>query len=207
MPVSLPMLMSCPSVKRGLLALLMFLPLVAGAPPPFALTGPKFLAVPVAASGPNAWYDVETQANTDTDASGTVDALEWAVVTVAQGGSATKARIYLRDNSGGSTIKMGIYAAGGGSVLASGTATIADGTCCDNAYLEVTFGTPVTVTATTYLIAWIGTTGVDQLNFRYKASSGNWKSKLSYGYSSFPGTLPSPDFNLSRGYAVSLFVQ
>lgn len=162
--------------------------------------------VPIAASGgPNTWYDVETFANTDQFFGSTIDALEWATVTVAQGGSATKARIYFADNGGGGNIKIGIYAAGGGSVLAYGTGNIADGTCCDNAYLEVTFGTPVTVTATSYLIAWISDSG--SLSYRYKGSSGNWKAKLSYGYSSFPGTLPSPDFSLSRGYAVSLFVQ
>jgi len=176
------------------------------------LRSPAFVGnlAPRAASGPNAWYDVETVANTDTDANGTVDALEWSSVTVVTGGSATKARIYLGDNTGTPSVnlKMGIYAAGGGAVLASGSVANA-GSAGDNAYVEVTFGTPVNVSSsTTYLVAWIADAGALDLTYRFKNGSGNWKAKLSYGYSNFPGTLPTEEtFSLSRGYAVSLFVQ
>lgn len=153
-----------------------------------------------AAGGPNTWYDSEIQANTDTSASSSTDSLEWVPVVVAQAGSATKARIYLKDNSATQGLKMGVYANAGGAVLASGSVSAS----VDDAYTEVTFGTPVAVSAATYLVAWIVDGG--GLEFRYKASSGNWKAKLGFGYSSFPGNLPSPDFDLSRGYAAGLFV-
>ena len=159
-------------------------------------------------SGPNTWYDVETFANTDSDGVGTVDGLEWTPVVVTQAGLATKARIYMSDNSEGFNIKMGIYLLGDEVVLASGTANVANNICCDNQYLEVTFDTPVSVTATTYLIAWIGDSTFGGIATRYKAGVGTWNAKLLYGYSNFPGTLPgSADFTLSRNYAVSLFVQ
>lgn len=154
------------------------------------------------------WYDTEPQAATDTDASGTVDALEWSSVSVTIGGSATKARIYLRDNSVGSAnLKMKLYEVVGGASKASGTVSIPDTNAIDNAYLEVTFGTPYTVaSSTTYLVAWIGDAGASFLNYRYKAGVDNWKAKLAFGYTTSPDTLPTGDFSLSRGYAVGLYV-
>lgn len=162
----------------------------------------------VVAGGPT-WYDVETFANTDTTSFGTTDALEWTSVTVTTGGSATKVRIYLGDNSGGGNLKMGLYAAGGGAVLASGTGNIANASSNDNAYFEITFGTPVTVTsATTYIIAWIGDAGATELSYRQRAGTGSWNAKLGFGYATFPAALPgAADFTLARNYAVSLYVQ
>jgi len=160
------------------------------------------------ACGPNTWYDVATSGETDTPASGTDGALEWTTVTVTQCGSADKARIYLGDNVGTPSInlKMGFHAAGGGAALASGSVANA-GSGGDNAYVEVTFGTPADVTSSTnYIIAWIAETGSTDLTYRYLNGAGNWKAKLSFGYGSYPGSIPAEDFSQSRKYAVSLHV-
>lgn len=188
---------------------MIFVPKLTRAQNPFAdVTIAQPLEMASGGSGPDVWYDVEEPGDTDSASVGTVDALEWSAVTVTTGGSATKARIYLGDNVGSPSVnlKMGIYAAGGGSVLASGSVSNA-GQLGDNTYQEVTFDTPVSVSSSTqYLIAWIASTNADNLGYRYLAGAGNWKAKLSFGYGNFPGNLPAPDFDLSRAYAVSLYV-
>jgi len=155
------------------------------------------------AGGPAVWYDVETVANTHTDGGSAVDATEWSAVTVGVAGTATKARMYFVNSLGSGNFKMALYNASGTTVLASGsgTHTAAD----DSVYVEITFTTPVAVTATSYLIAWSFDNG--NVFPRYKASSGSWNAKLSQSYASFPFTpIGTPDFTFSRGYAVSVYV-
>lgn len=155
------------------------------------------------AGGPNAWYDVETFANTDTDDFTLAAEQAWSPVTVGQAGLATKARIRVTTRFGDCIIKMALYDATGTTLLASGSLNCTAG----NQYWEIPFSSPVAVSATGYLLAWAEENG--NYLIRYKASSGNCKLNNSgSGYAGFPpASLPSPDFDLARGYAVSLFVQ
>jgi len=149
------------------------------------------------------WFDVETVGNTDTDAGTSVDATEWSPITLGAG-DATKGRIWFQTCAGSGSFKMGLYSNDGNTLLASGEVSYT--TADDAVFKEITFDTPATVSAGSYLIAWSFST-VDP-GIRRKAGVGNWKSKLSHPYANFPtATLPSPDFDLARNYAVSVYVE
>jgi len=162
------------------------------------------VAIP-AGGGPDAWYDVETSANGDTLPVFSASEYSSAVVTVGQAGSATKVRLFVR-NAGAVTrnLKCALYAAGGGAPLASGTAAVLS--TDDDVYIEVTFGSPVAVTATTYVIAFAGDSG--DMGYWYKAGVGALDIYNSVGYSGFPeNPLGTPAFdNLARNACVSLYV-
>jgi len=163
------------------------------------------VAIP-AGGGPDAWYDIEVSANRDTLAA-YVPASEYvsAVVTVSQAGTATKARVF-SNNFGGTTqnIKMALYASGGGAPIASGTVSILS--TDDDVYKEITFDTPVAVTATTYILAWCADSA--NVGWYHNAGVGATDIYTGVGYSGFPeNPLDTPTFpDLSRNACVSLYV-
>ena len=185
---------------RWFICLILFLSLASGQVP---IPVGQFAKKPSAAGGPMAWYDIETSANADTDDSGPWSRLNWSAVTVGQGGSATKIRVYIHDRTGACDVKAALYDNSGNLISgASGTAS----TVGAAQYLEITLGTPATVTATTYKIAWMYSTAL--ATAWYKAGSGSFDFNSSELYANQPvATLPSSSGPLTRGYAVSLYVE
>lgn len=155
----------------------------------------------VAASGGGAWTDCITPGSTDTD--GFSVATEWQWMDIALGaGTYTKARIYLSAVGGGNNIKMALHAPGaGGALLANGTATSGSA----GAYTEITFGTPYAGSAATYHIGWEADGA--NLTYRYLNGAGSWHSDAATAYAAAPPSpLSTPVFDLSRNYAVGVFV-
>lgn len=135
------------------------------------------------AAGPNAWYDSTTTTTSTTYISNVQG--KFTPVTVAQGGSCTKVRFYIKDKNGGTyAVKVGIYNSSRAK-LTEVIGTIVAGTS-QNAYFEVTLGSPLTVTAADYWLGFItDTTGNWGMG---KAASGTetWNNDTTYP------TLPDP---------------
>lgn len=158
---------------------------------------------PVASGGSPAWFDIATVAEADTTSGISTAAPNWSSVTPSLTGSATKSRVYIQNRFGAANVKMALYDNGGAIITgASGvSASVAGGQ-----YLEITFGTPASVTASTaYKLAW----QAENINVdgRYLAGAG----ALSTGtglYSDFPtANLPTDIGPFAQKWVVSLWVQ
>ena len=193
-------------MKTFLLSAFCFLLLPALASPPGWSPGELARAQPAeAAAGGGttpAWQDIATEAEADTTGTVGYNDAEWSSLVASQSGSSTKARIYVHFRYGACDVKMALYDSAGTTLLASGTAS-----SVGNAqYLEVTWGTPYAVTAsTTYKLAWQAQNA--NLENRYLAGSGS----MSYGantYASFPpSALPTDVGPATRKLVVSLWIE
>ena len=161
--------------------------------PPGALVSSKRAA---ASSGPT-WFDIETPDNDDSTPSFSGTEYIGATITVVGTGNITTLR--LRTQNSGSTslgLKGAIYS-NSGTLLSSGTATVAS--TDDDVYAEITLGTPIANSgSTTYSLAFFGETG--DLFYYYKSGTGAMDAWIGKVYSSFPyDPIGTPDFdNLSR---------
>jgi len=149
------------------------------------------------------WQDVATTAEADTTSGISSTDISWTPLVAAQSGSATKARTYIQTRYGAADLKMGLYDNSGNLISgADGTASSVGGA----QYLEVTFGTPAAVTAsTTYKLAWQS----ENINLegRYLAGSGTYSFNAS-AYGSFPvASLPTDLGPLSRKWVASLWIE
>jgi len=154
----------------------------------------------VAGGGPDVWYDTETAANGDSEDFGTSTRLNWTPVTVAQAGTATKIRVYVKTFFSADNIKAALYS-NAGALLASGTGVSA----ASDAYVEITLGSPTAVTATTYKIAWMNESGTSTAY--YKAGVGSFSFNAGSTYAGQPeATLPADSGPIARAYVVGVYV-
>lgn len=166
---------------------------------------PTFVPMRVVPSGgPDVWYDVEVVANGDSEDGTPASWLAWSDVTVAQAGTATKIRVYVKTYfGGGSNIKAALYTSGGSLIAgANGVGAVS----ASDSYVEITLGTPAAVTAaTTYKIAWMPDTS--NATIYRKASTGTVNLNFSATYGAQPvGTLPTADASPSFAYVVGVYV-
>ena len=149
-----------------------------------------------AGGGPNSWYDISTTANTS---GGFQTVVGYETVTVAQGGTATKIRCKMTQVSGTWSVTAALYNSAGNSLLASGT----NGPTSGSGYVEITFAAPVSVSATTYIIAFQCDNG--GATFDYDNSTGT----TSYGGQTYGVWAASLPFTASftGNMNVGVFVQ
>ena len=125
----------------------------------------------------------------------------WVVISAPVSGSATKARVYISTFYGACDVKFALYDNAGTSLLANGVATASGG----NAYLEITFGTPVSVTSgTSYRLAYMASTDIDG---RYLSGEGELHVASSGTYAGFPpASLPSDIGPFTRRWVVGFYI-
>lgn len=152
----------------------------------------------VAAAGPNVWYDTTT----------TLDGwfgiaaafMEWDDVTFAQAGTATKLRARLRGGASDQTAKLALYS-NAGALLGSGvTGTIPASS--GEAWYEITFGSGIAVTATTYKLAVCASGNIEIRT--QTVGVGNFASQAYAGFP--PATLPAPDGSAGSTFVIGAFV-
>lgn len=148
------------------------------------------------------WQDVATVAEADTTGTIGFNAMEWTPLVASQSGSATKARVYVHFRFGAADVKMALYDNSGNLITgASGTASSVGSA----QYLEVTFGTPASVTSgTTYKLAWEADSG--NLQNRYLNGSGTMTYDT-FTYASFPPATLGTGSDVTRKYVVSLRIE
>lgn len=193
--------------KRVLTLLIAFAALFVSAQG-FTIKNPAYVASlkasAAAADGPNVWYDVETSANTDSQAAFNTANYIAATVTVSVPGTATKIRLKVTNGTAGThNLKVGLYN-NSGALLSCGSTTVLS--TDDNTYVEATLDTPTAVSATTYILsAMADDIGID---YHYKAGVGamdDWESKMFSSFCYDP--IGTPDFNdLARNLAISVYV-
>jgi hypothetical protein len=157
--------------------------------------------LPSAGGGPNVWYDAIAQADTDAANSANDTIMLWSKVSALSGGTATKLRIYVTNNTGASDVKMALYTSGG-VLMDSGLVNVG----ASNQYFEVTLDDGDAVAATDYYIAFqpdSSTAG----DWRYKAgfTSGDTKFSLN-AYASFPPANLPVGTDLDWHMAIGVYV-
>lgn len=162
---------------------------------PFGFLGTNG-GVPAAGGGGSAtnWIDVATFADTDSDAFATATSDNFDVVTFASSGTVDKLRVYIGTQFNPSDVKMALYSSGG-TLLGNGVASVSG-----TGYLVVALGTPASVTATTYYIAWESSNA--EVAYRYKSGTGAFEFGAT-AYASFPASPKPSTTPFSRSYAVS----
>lgn len=150
-------------------------------------------------TGPNAWFDINTTSNTTAALGANTEQHE--NISVAQGGTATKIRIYIGSFSSAGDVKAALY--NGSNVLISGAPLV---TVTGTGYVEFVLTTPSVITAGTYRIASINSGGSFQ--FAYNSTTGSSFRYDSLTYSAFPAsTLVTGSTLTTRSYRWGLFVQ
>jgi hypothetical protein len=167
-------------------------------PPPVQARGLMVAGkgVPVVADGPNTWYDVDSTGTNEKY--GSASYADFDIVTVAQAGTATKARVYISSHNAPTIVKMALYSSDGSTLLASGSNTTAS-----TGYLEITFGTPCAVTATTYRLAVQFPDGVEGY---YATNSAGAGYQAIVAYASFPAATISAAWAFEAHPRVGIYV-
>lgn len=189
-------------MKKLLLALLLIPTLAFAGDIQLARLSPAVVGggVPVAAGGPDAWYDSGTYSTTSTAAGGAYNGMS---LTVGEAGTATKLRSYVghEDETG---VKIALYDSSGNLVTGCGggncTCTIAD--LGATGWHECTLpGTGVSVTATTYWVFRVSDANV----YRGLAAAGTG----CYGaeaYATFPAATKTITGCDGSNYLVGVYV-
>ncbi len=193
-------------MRTALCALLCFLATAASGQADYSLL--LLLNPPTAAAGgPDVWYDVEPNATANSEDGGSGTRLNWAAITPAQSGTCTKLRVFATNMTAAVDVKMTLYN-NDGTVISGATGTVSSLTDGSSAYLEVTLGTPASVTgSTTYKIAYIASN--NNLTTRYLNGSGSFSfnNTTFLAYGSQPETpLPTDAGPITRSIAIGMYV-
>lgn len=149
------------------------------------------------------WHDTIASGATNANHNGNPNRIWAQAVTVGEAGSATKLRIYIRNFSGSpEVIKMSLHDPDGFDMLGSGTVEVSG-----TGYYEVTLGSPVSVTAQTYGVAFAYVGGAADVG--YDDSTGTYLENTDdVTYSAFPyNPYPMPPQATPTGtFAVGIFI-
>lgn len=136
-------------------------------------------------SGPNTWYDVQDcTANPNASTTTNLDQELWAVVTVAQAGTATKLRMRVIQAGTASAFKMALYNNSGARIADGGIQLISA-----TGITEFTLTSAVAVTATTYQIYGVSGDAVNTQTVGIQNTTGTLNFKTTGGaYAAAPPT-------------------